>query len=242
MHSHPVAFSLFMAVALGAQPGQAQTASPDPERLVTLRDGYERALERAAAPIRSTYLQELEKLKAEYLKAGNLNAAVAVDKEIKERQPVIPQSAKAPMTLKGMSKLAVTQYQGMATLPLKVGGKLYADAPYAWTQVPEELAGLKYSQPKGKHDGVTSFRVDTDGLVYMAVSSGWIIPDKDKGEGNKVSRKQLERDGWKHLGDKHNLKCDDAGTEWLVFARTCKAGETFTIQTAKYAAPMVLSN
>lgn len=217
------------------------TPASAPDRLVTLRGNFERAIDRATASIHVTYQQELQRLKLEFTKASNLEAAVAVDKELKELFPNLPQTLRVPATMTGLPKLAATQFKDMAILPLQVGSKLFGDRDYKWTSVPNDFAGLKYAQPRNCHQGVTTFRVDTDGLVYLAVINRWLVRDGDKGEDNKISRRQLERSGWKHLGEKRNLK-ESQEFDWLVFARACKGGESFTIQTDKYCPPILLTN
>ena len=68
--------------------GSAQEAGkPLPDRVAVLKAGYEAALARATAPIRQKYLEELLKLKTEYTKAGNLEAALATDAILKEMNP-----------------------------------------------------------------------------------------------------------------------------------------------------------
>lgn len=57
--------------------------SAEPEKLTTLRSGFEAASERALTPIRRTYVAELEKMKMEFTKSGKLEDALAVDAEIK---------------------------------------------------------------------------------------------------------------------------------------------------------------
>lgn len=59
--------------------------SAEPEKLARLRISYESAITKAITPIQKTYLAELEKLKLEFTKAGNLEAAIAVDAEMKKR-------------------------------------------------------------------------------------------------------------------------------------------------------------
>ena len=94
-------------------------AQDAPERLSTLRSQHEAALERIAKPIREKYLTELEKLKLEYTKAGNLDAALAVDgalkknSEVSERQqttPIIGSLTKILLNHKWVLKVDVGQF------------------------------------------------------------------------------------------------------------------------------------
>ncbi|MBL9143428.1 MAG: hypothetical protein JNM99_07060 [Verrucomicrobiaceae bacterium] len=66
--------------------------SQEPDRLRSLRDSYRSAVERSTAPLTKTYLTELEKLKTELTKKGDLQGALAVESEIK----VISPTAQAP--------------------------------------------------------------------------------------------------------------------------------------------------
>jgi len=66
----------------------------EPEKLVSLRGSYQSAMTKATAPIQKTYVAELEKLKIEFTKSGNLEAALAVDTELK----TIVQAQSAPST------------------------------------------------------------------------------------------------------------------------------------------------
>ncbi len=58
----------------------------DPDRLVSLRDSFEREIERATSPIKRKYLTSLQELKNVYTKAGRLEDALAVDAEIKRME------------------------------------------------------------------------------------------------------------------------------------------------------------
>lgn len=73
---------------------QAQTEPPLPPKLTSLKAGYESALARATLPITQTYIQELQKLKTEYTRAGNLEAALATDKLLKQFTPTSPVGSK----------------------------------------------------------------------------------------------------------------------------------------------------
>lgn len=57
--------------------------APLPEKLSTLKTSYQAAVARATTPLTKTYLSELERLKIEYTKKGDLQAALAVDAELK---------------------------------------------------------------------------------------------------------------------------------------------------------------
>lgn len=61
----------------------AQSAAPEPAKLGELRKSYQGAISRATAPITKTYLAELDRLKTDLTKKGDLQGALAVEAEIK---------------------------------------------------------------------------------------------------------------------------------------------------------------
>ena len=77
----------------------ADDAPPDaPEKLTRLTLNFEAAVERATGPLRAAYVSELEKLKKEYTKAGELQSALAVDATIKSIEALPASSATANQT------------------------------------------------------------------------------------------------------------------------------------------------
>lgn len=58
-----------------------------------LQDNYDAAIARATAPITATYVKELEKLKADYTRAGDLKSALAADELIKEALAAVKESS-----------------------------------------------------------------------------------------------------------------------------------------------------
>lgn len=71
---------LFAIVPLVAQTDEG-ALSP---KLKTLQESYEAAVFRAKKPITVTYIRELEKLKAEYTRSGDLTLAVSTDELIEQ--------------------------------------------------------------------------------------------------------------------------------------------------------------
>ena len=213
---------------------QAQTSSL-PNKLTILRTNYERAIERLKAPVDNQYRDELLKLKNEYTKAGNLEAALAVDEEIKTRFTEAPKVSRSST---GSDTQARVNTGDMVVAKLEKGVKLYTESEYIWLNIPEAYAGMKFAQPKHKHQAITTFSVQTDGIVYVAFASNW--EEKDGNDKDDIASQQdMERQGWKPLKSGH-LVSDERGYDWLVHARQCKAGESFTLRTTKYCAPIVL--
>lgn len=56
----------------------------EPEKLIKLRGSYDAAVQKAVAPLQKTYLQELEKMKLDFTRAGKLEDAIAVSEELKK--------------------------------------------------------------------------------------------------------------------------------------------------------------
>lgn len=123
-------------------------------------------------------------------------------------------------------------------VPLIPGAKLAHDRPYSWTRIPPELRGLAFLKNKSAQQAVARFRVVKSGLVLMAVSTRWGGAGAAKEWGKEfVTRAQLEEAGWREFVEMEGV----GGTPmWLVFARPCKAGESFAYRTEKYLAPILL--
>ncbi len=75
----------FLVLAISGLTAIAQNAPPvDPPELVSAREEHLRAMQRAAIPVLSAYARQLESLKASFTREGKLDAALAVDNELKE--------------------------------------------------------------------------------------------------------------------------------------------------------------
>lgn len=147
----------------------------------------------------------------------------------------------AALRNQAMIKLATVKIdEPRPLLPLRAGEKLYGNGSYVWKVIPAEFAGFRFAQALDKHGAVTSFTVETEGLVYVAFTSRWMLEDHEKARDGLVSRRQMIRDGWKPLGEKSVLVSDEVDYNWQVFARNCKAKEKMTLRTEKYCPPMVL--
>ena len=91
-----------------------------PERAQKLRDSYTAAVERATTPLTKTYLTELQRLKAEQTKAGDLKGALAIESEINRLSP-------PTATTQGAPKLKARETRVLRELEIKqVGTKFYA--------------------------------------------------------------------------------------------------------------------
>lgn len=103
---HIVVFRTFAALLLGVHVSPAQTAKALPEKLQTLRKNYDAAVLRATAPLTKSYLQELQRLKLDYTRAGDLTAALAADALIKaasDPAAALPATAAGDAVLSAMN-------------------------------------------------------------------------------------------------------------------------------------------
>ena len=119
------------------------------------------------------------------------------------------------------------------------GEKLFTESEYIWVAIPDQFAGMQFAQPKNKHTATTVLEVETAGLVYVAFASRWNEEDDNKKD-DILARKDIQRLGWKPLPGKTHLVSDENGYEWIVCTKECKGGETFSLRTDKYCAPIVL--
>ena len=132
--------------------------------------------------------------------------------------------------------LAQTVVEGASFIPLVEGSPL--QGRQAWKVIPDWLKGTSYSLAKDGSNGVAIFRVETDGLVLMAVSSRW------GGGGNRSggwyeeckSKQDLLKDNWQEVA----ATLPSTMGDWLLFVRNCRKGESFKIRTEKYMAPTIL--
>ncbi len=111
---------------------------------------------------------------------------------------------------------------------------------YVWEVVPKSLNGVRFLVLP-HHSGVLSFKVQTDGLVFMATSTRWNGGGNSSGDWKDevIEEKDLKRKGWRKLRTFRKLSNTDTG-KMAVFYRFCKTGEIHSIRTEKYAAPMLL--
>ncbi len=125
---------------------------------------------------------------------------------------------------------------------LKPGVNCYGKSErYQWETVPAELLDVRFSlQPV--HSGKLSVKVKSPGLVFIATSTRWKAGGNSSGGWleEAMDERDLRRKGWKPLRRIKGLTNNDNG-EWRIFYRKAKAGESFSIRTEKYAAPVLLS-
>lgn len=113
-------------------------SAEDPRELVSLRESYQKAREQALSPLDKKYVDALTALKTRFTKEGNLEAALAVDSEIKSisssssaSTPAIPASdtlsrkerEKLEASLAGNWRLASGGFFRIGGSALMYGGK-----------------------------------------------------------------------------------------------------------------------
>jgi hypothetical protein len=142
-----------------------------------------------------------------------------------------------------MKKLAQIKVENNHFLSVKDGKdgdtKIFGDVP-AWLQE------RTFHYPD-KAAGTTQFVTETDGGVVMAVSPRYraaksVSPNAGAFTGLKEpwyfeckSKSDLIRDGWVQCGTMPIL-----GSDWHVYYRDCKKGESFRVRTEKDFAPIIV--
>lgn len=132
----------------------------EPEKLTKLRGNYESAMTKATAPIQKTYISELEKLKIEFTKSGDLESALAVDAELKtmSTQPGVPtaenKGTPKPATPESKVSPALTGIAGKSGQSKKVfrelAGSNWSTTWSNMTLVLEPDGTMRFSNPAQK--------------------------------------------------------------------------------------------
>ena len=89
----PSNLSAFILTATFILPSSGQEAKV-PDSLATLKTQYEKAVERTTKPLRDQYRVELRRLLDQYTRAGRLDEADAVDRELKALDQKPPEGGK----------------------------------------------------------------------------------------------------------------------------------------------------
>lgn len=118
------------SIAIAIMSVGATSLLADTTELERLRDSYRAAVERVAQPLNQTYTAELGKLRDTFARAGNLDAASAVQAEIDATNRAVPVSKEAvpplPSPNKGADKelrvsIPANDVHGYKIGPLKKG-------------------------------------------------------------------------------------------------------------------------
>jgi hypothetical protein len=134
--------------------------------------------------------------------------------------------------------LAKVEVQDAEVLKLAADAKIWSDRDVQITTIPPAFAGLQFTQHKA-HALNLKFKVRTDGMVYMGCSARWggtAAPEVAK---TLVTAEQLEKEGWVRE-EPYEIATTARDMTFLIFSRSCKAGEEFNYRTEKYAPPILL--
>ncbi len=116
------------------------------------------------------------------------------------------------------------------------------DGNAAWSATPEWLKGRTYSFRPNVKDGdkraTLEFTVAKDGMVVMACTPRWGGGGNRSGGWFEKCKKKddLIAEGWKEAG---TIPTSD-GQAFVVFTRMFKKGESYSIRTEKYWAPILI--
>ena len=94
--------------------------------------------------------------------------------------------------------------------------------------------------------GIVSFDVLEDGPVWLAVTTRFGGGGNPSGDWipELITRAELEADGWSEIATDMksvNSAFNFIGLDFIVFERQSFAGESFTIRTEKFVAPLLLT-
>ena len=242
---------------------KGETSTRKVPSLIRLKDNYDNAVARKVGALRLAHGQELTKLKTDLTKSGDLQAALAVDTALKALESSSPPAVSAPAVTSASnagkiqpllalspakilaSEMSKDKFAGVTVENgtwgvLTSGADCYAGSNrYQWKDVPPELENIRFSlTPNGK--GETPFTVDRSGRDFLATSTRWKSGGGGGGGPDALDQKGLEKKGWRHLSEFDKLANTDTGN-WMVFYKQCAAGETHSIRTEKYAAPILLT-
>lgn len=97
-----------------------------PAELVQLKTSYEAAAQRALAPVKETYVAELDKLRVHYASTGNLGAALAAEAEMQAVQSrnASPESTGNGTVFEGIVTIPANSPAGFTLGPLQAGDTL----------------------------------------------------------------------------------------------------------------------
>ena len=132
------------------------------------------------------------------------------------------------------------------------GGSTY------WRTVPEAVRNMKLehffltvdsSKTSTIEYGKLDFTAMSDGPVWMLTTARFFDSGNSSGDWQPEvqTRDQLEADGWRIIASDVQSEYgyeppgeNQSLLEWILFERTAKAGQQFSIRTEKYQSPVIL--
>jgi hypothetical protein len=115
------------------------------------------------------------------------------------------------------------------------------DRYFHWSNIPTEFKGFRFLRNR-EQQGTTKFQITSPGIVLVAVIGPRYSGNSGGGwQKEIVTQKDLEAQGWREIGKLDSRFKDNSNAlGWVVFARDCKKGESFSYRTEKYVAPVLL--
>lgn len=135
------------------------SAPAQPDALATARKAYSTAVEKATAPLRVDYLRTLEKMLDDHTRAGRLEQALAVKKEIVgtwlEGEWILNGGNTVTFRRDGTSTEGPWTIEG-ETVVISVGAdwKVKAEMPKTFSPTVKKLVGQAFFRGKGDHPAV----------------------------------------------------------------------------------------
>ena len=222
--------------------------------------------DRKSLPAFQKHRAELTAYQNELTQKGRLNDAVAVSQLLKSLvlgklgTPLagtatgLPEKARPAALATGTPSTVTTPAPPAASappgqfkfenkvdlVPLELGGQVYGDTDrYKWETIPQKFAGAEVWRQHSRFAKTIRFTVNADCVVHMACTSRWMGTRPDAKDGATISEGDLIDQGWKPQED-GILQAAGEQYQWKVFARPCKAGESFAYRTEIYLAPFVI--
>ena len=222
-----------------------------PESIRKLRAIYDPQLKRIDDEVarrrqaaQRQHLTDLETLQKRITMSGDIDQALLVKAE-KERfvadlaknQPA-PSVARAPAPPAAPAPTAKVAVEDAIISPLATGAKVWSDRPVTITNVPPRFDGFNFTQHHA-HGLFLKFKVLSDGVVYMGCSARWGSTATPEVAKDFDTADSLTAKGWAHK-DPADVETTASDMQYVIFERSCKAGEIFSFRTDKYAPPILL--
>ena len=159
-----LAFAAFTLCLITTSFSDEAKAKP-PAKLERIQDNYHAAVSRAVSPLTKAYLSELQKLKTEFTKAGDLESAIAVDNEIKAVMAAGAKGATPPGKPVGKTAEAPVKYTKEQLISF-VSGKTWGAAGRG-SYYTFHADGTAESMSNGKKFTGQKWHVRSDGVIVV---------------------------------------------------------------------------
>ena len=241
-------------LALGGDPTIKALAEKElqkeltPDEQVAVGDGWWALAEKE----RGTSKQTIQSHAAGWYRRALPKLTGLVKARVEKRIGTTPAETR-PVTSAEPTEAKNTALKGrLAKIQIMQGGEfvpLQPDVPVTnegrflnWSKIPPEFKGFYFLRNK-EYQGTTKFQIMSPGTVLMVVTTRWGGGGNASGGWQKeiVTQKDLEAEGWRETGKLDSYWKENRSSQgWIVFARDCKNGESFSYRTEKYLAPVLL--